>query len=707
MAVFCLLRDPAWWKPFSNANTMWCNKWILLWLLLGFSLCVGAQNLPDIENLLESNDIERTAEGYEEMLNTLLSLAVSPVNLNTAGFDSLKMLYLLSDGQIDQILKFRQKYGNFLHLNELLLVPGIGRRDLENISPFVTVGQPALRDRFAAVRARTKHELLTKVRGSFPLQEGYTRYHPRDFDKKKDYERKLANHFQGPPLGTLIKYKFSVVGHLQAGITLENDPGEAYFTRNQQVGFDFLSAHIAVTTKNFIRQVLIGDYRLQWGQGLVAWGGFASGKSDVTVGNEKAGKGFVAYTSTDENNYLRGIAVSFKVAQPLTADLFFSKKKTDGNLLSNDTLAEEDLVSVSLYESGYHRNDNECRKKHTLKELTTGIALRWNTSGFRLGMNALYYDFTPSLIPGDRVYQQYNDKGKRRFLMSIDYKTSLYGFYLFGETARSETNAWATLNGIRWGNSFLSACLLYRRYHKKYVSRYASGFGEYSNTSNEEGVYLGFDLSLIKNLKLNFYYDWFRFFSPRYQASTPGSGWEMLGEATYRQKHFEHSLRIKHEVRPEDAKDKTATQRMREEYRYQFNYFPSRQWEFRTRFSVSGYRKETLKEKGYLVYQDVIFANKTADLKMQYRLAWFDTDSYQSRIYTYENNVLYGYSFPSFIGQGWRTYLNLTWKPLRKLTCYLKSGFIYYPHREEISSGLTKVKGNKLYDITIQLRLSI
>ena len=76
--------------------------------------------------------------------------------------------------------------------------------------------------------------------------------------------------------------------------------------------------------------------------------------------------------------------------------LFFSRKKTDGNIVQADTLAEEDLLSVSLHESGYHRNNNECRKKHTLEELTTGGAVHWNAPAFKLGLNALYYDFKPA-----------------------------------------------------------------------------------------------------------------------------------------------------------------------------------------------------------------------------------------------------------------------------------------------------------------------
>ncbi|MDE5610940.1 MAG: helix-hairpin-helix domain-containing protein, partial [Odoribacter sp.] len=122
-------------------NTMKYHALFLLFLLAGLYGGSVAQNLPDIEKLLESNSIESGEENYEELVNTLLQLSVSPLNINTANFDSLKMLVLLSDSQIDQLLAFRKKYGNFLHVNELLWVPGIGKKDVENLSPFMTLGE--------------------------------------------------------------------------------------------------------------------------------------------------------------------------------------------------------------------------------------------------------------------------------------------------------------------------------------------------------------------------------------------------------------------------------------------------------------------------------------------------------------------------------------------------------------------------------------
>ncbi len=683
------------------------NLFLLLMFVAGFHWISMAQDFPDIEKLLESNNIGSTEDNYEELVNTLLQLSSSPLNVNTADFDSLKMLFLLSDSQIDQMLTFRKKYGNFIHVNELLWVPGISKKDVENIACFITLGEQVRRERLQIIHKRMKQEVLAKVRTSLPRQEGYKVYFPADFEKKKDYERKLENRFRGPAAGTLIKYKLNYGNHLQGGFTLKNDPGEAYFTRYQKTGFDFLSAHIAFSSEHFLRRFIIGDYRIQWGQGLVAWGGFASGKSDMTVGNEKSAKGIVPYTSTDENNYLRGGALSIGLLRNLTAECFFSQKKTDGNVMRADTLSEEDFLSVSLYESGYHRNYLECQKKHTLKERTSGLSVHWNTAVFKVGLNVLYYDFSPALIPGERVYQQYNDNGSNRWLVSVDYKTSWQGIYLFGETARSEDGGWATVDGLRTSLSWMSMCVLYRRYDKRYVSHYASGFGEYSNTSNEEGVYCGVDLNPLRNLKFNLYCDWFHFFSPRYGASLPGTGWEFLAQAGYRHKQFEHTLRYKCEVHPEDIKGGSSVQREKGECRYQLNYILNRQIELRTRFSMAHYHKDVVKEWGYMVYQDLIYSSRKSNLKVQYRMAWFKTDSYQSRIYAFENNVLYGYSFPAFMGKGFRTYLNLNWKPVKKLTCYLKTGFIIYPGLDEMSSGVTKVEGNKLCDITVQLRLTI
>ena len=103
-------------------------------LLFIIPCSVYSQSVPDIEKLLETNDIE-SSEDYYEDINSLIHLSVQPINLNSAGFDSLKMLFFLSDAQIDNLLDFRKKHGAFTHPNELLLITGISQQDLSNIKP--------------------------------------------------------------------------------------------------------------------------------------------------------------------------------------------------------------------------------------------------------------------------------------------------------------------------------------------------------------------------------------------------------------------------------------------------------------------------------------------------------------------------------------------------------------------------------------------
>ena len=679
---------------------------VILLFIIPYS--VYSQSIPDIEKLLETNDIESSEDYYEDMINSLIRLSAQPINLNSAGFDSLKMLFFLSDAQIDNLLDFRKKHGPFTHPNELLLVTGISQQDLSNIKPFIRIGTytPEKQSRY-----HLSQEILARLKMTRPKQAGYKKYSRKAFLYEKDYLAKKQSRFQGPPVGTLLKYKISNQQRWQGGLTLENDPGENYFSKSQKTGFDFLSAHACYTPGKIIHRIIVGDYKLQWGQGLLAWSGYSSGKSTSTLSNEKSGNGIAPYTSTDENRYLRGMAVSLHPTRTITTEIFVSYKKTDGNLADLDTLSPKTVQTATLYETGYHRNLSECEKKHNLKEFTTGLSTHLNHRYFRIGVQLLHYNFSPALTIGKAAYQQYNETGHQRTLVSVDYKTGGYHFYLFGETARSDNGTWATVNGLRYsGIPRFALCALYRHYDKGYHSHYNSGFAEYSNTTNEEGLYLGLESTPFRSLKINAYYDRFRFFSPRYQATIPGNGQEIVGDVTFNRSRWDCSFRFKHEEKPED--DKTgenlqSVSRIKQEYRLQFTYSICEQLKSRTRTSYTRYMKKEKHEGGYLLYQDLMYSSLQTNLKAQFRFAYFDTDSYNTRIYAYENNVLYGYSFPALYDRGFRSYLNLNWKPFTLITLYLKAGLTYYPDKSTISSSLTQVNDNKLFDLSFQIRIKL
>ncbi len=62
-----------------------------------------------------------------------------------------------------------------------------------------------------------------------------------------------------------------------------------------------------------------------------------------------------------------------------------------------------------------------------------------------------------------------------------------------------------------------------------------------------------------------------------------------------------------------------------------------------------------------MIFQDIQYSPRSFPLNLSARIAWFNTESYSSRIYAYENDLLYTFSVPAF-GKGLRNYLNLKYK---------------------------------------------
>jgi hypothetical protein len=109
-------------------------------------------------------------------------------------------------------------------------------------------------------------------------------------------------------------------------------------------------------------------------------------------------------------------------------------------------------------------------------------------------------------------------------------------------------------------------------------------------------------------------------------------------------------------------------------------------------------------EKGILVYQDLGWTPQKSSLTTTFRFAWFDTGGYSSRIYAYENDLLYNFSTLAFSGKGIRTYLNLKYSILEHLDGWLKLAYTAYYDRDIISSGHTRIQGNDKTECKLQFR---
>ena len=84
------------------------------------------------------------------------------------------------------------------------------------------------------------------------------------------------------------------------------------------------------------------------------------------------------------------------------------------------------------------------------------------------------------------------------------------------------------------------------------------------------------------------------------------------------------------------------------------------------------------------------------------RLQYFETEGYNSRIYAYENDVLYSFSIPVFYNKGYRYYVNLNYDFNKKFTIWVKWSQTVYRDKTLIGSGLDEISGSIKSEIRLQ-----
>jgi hypothetical protein len=67
------------------------------------------------------------------------------------------------------------------------------------------------------------------------------------------------------------------------------------------------------------------------------------------------------------------------------------------------------------------------------------------------------------------------------------------------------------------------------------------------------------------------------------------------------------------------------------------------------------------KSRGLLLCHDVTYSFVRMPITLWFRYCVYDTDEWASRIYTYENDMLYSFSIPALSGKGSRSYLMIKW----------------------------------------------
>lgn len=672
-------------------------------------------NSEDVELVIKDR-LEYLLEVFEDeeidvsvIIDELRFLYTHPINLNTAKREDLNNLYLLDDFQITELLKYIAENGKLLSIYELQAIPNFDQKTIDLIRPFVEV------------KDRTENPPIT-FKNLF--QEGrnevYLRY-IRTIEEKEGYseiedsllEENPNKRYLGSPDQLYTRYSYRYRNNLRWGFTAEKDPGEQFFNGDNPNGFDYLSAHLYLANIGNIKAIALGDYHVQFGQGLTLWTGFNFGKSAYVMNTQRNRQGIRPYTSLDENRFLRGAAANLQFGK-IEFTAFGSYKGVDANVVSTagDSLeTDEQLIVSSLQTSGQHRLPREISGKDAIQEMIVGGNVQFNTDKFHIGATGAYHNLDGTLERNLSFYNQFDFNRSELLNLGVDYNWFLGNVNIFGETSTSDNGGWATVNGatVQLDPRFAMS-VYYRNFSKDYQTLYNSAFAESSRSVNEEGLYAGFELKLTPSLTLTGYFDRFQFDWLRFRADGISDGFDYLGQLTYRpSSKLEIYGRFRYRTRPrnesnDDGSIREVLNAEQSNTRVHFKYVVSNTITIRSRVEYVTYNFDSELDKGVLIYQDFIYKPQNLPLSFNLRYALFETDSWDSRVYAFENDMLYVVQIPAHNGRGSRFYFNMRWKINNNIDFWMKYAIWNYSDRDAIGTGLEQINGNIRQDIKGQLR---
>ncbi|MBI3138963.1 MAG: helix-hairpin-helix domain-containing protein [Sphingobacteriales bacterium] len=668
----------------------------LLFLLTGYH--VNGQAVPEqpeqqLENLA---DMEQGETEDDALIRELEQFRKHPLNLNTADADELRQISLITDLQVTSLLAYRDLLGKLIHVLELQAVPGWDLATIRKVLPYINTGPVmSLAAETGKRFSEGEHQLLFRISQVLEKSKGY-RQSPAD------------NGYKGSPQHLLFRYSYRFKNGLQYGLLGDKDAGENFGRGAQRLGFDFYSVHLFARRIGTIQSLAFGDFTVNMGQGLIQWQSLAFKKSTEVMAVKRQSAVLRPYHSAGEYNFHRGAGITIKTGKYMST-LFISYRKLSANIIA-DSLSGETHVS-SLLASGYHRNQTELDDRNTISQLAAGGCVQFRSGRWQAGINGVFYRFPQPLQKREETYNRYAIQGRHWVNASIDYSYTYRNLHLFGEAALDQQRNTAFIHGLLISvDAKVDISLVQRTISARYQSVSGNAFTENVFPTNETGIYMGISIRPAAGWKLDAYADLYRFPWLRFGADAPGTGndWVLQLSYTPNRETLLYS-RFRQESKETNQQDNTTVTNYivplsRMSWRTQLNCKLSPVLGFRSRVELLWYNKKgEHPENGFLGFLDFLYHPLLKPWSGGMRLQYVETEGFHSRIYAFENDVLYSYSIPVFSDKGFRYYINLHCNLGRQLSAWLRWAQTIYFGKKYVGSGLDEVPGNKKSELKLQL----
>ncbi|MEN8193525.1 MAG: helix-hairpin-helix domain-containing protein [Bacteroidota bacterium] len=614
-----------------------------------------------LNHILDEATIEKEDSQLYDLIEQLLE---NPININEATKSELLKIPFMDIESANIIFDYRKKNGKLFSTSEIKMIEGLSSNISKTLQYFITV--------------RNIDELESPpFFGLYSLK--FRSRITQDIQERKGFTDSI---YSGSSIKAYNRIKLQVNPNISMGGLMEKDAGESSY-------LDFYSAHVSINQIIPSTNIILGDFTVEFGQGLSMWSPYSFSKSsDATNSVIKRKRNISPYTSSGEANFLRGGAFYSSIMNfSLTA--FYSNMNLDA------TLSDDEKSFSSIKIDGFHRTDNDLNKIDKINDKTIGAIFSYSILD-KANIGFLYYEksfshfFNPLRFPTIN-----NDHFK---FASITYDAAFNKIFFVGELSYFQ-NSFASINTVQLAlaKNFIVTAII-RNYPKDYFSFYANGFGEKSTTNNEFGIYTGFKWKSEFG-EINFYFDQFKYPHPSNQMPLPSNGDELsLSYFNKITKDFSFYLRYFNENKEtleivDDNSEiiKQNIQKIRGEFTLQVN----RSLRLKSRLELLYLSQEqtSMNETGFLLFQD-IQVKLPINLTLYGRIIFFQTDSYSSRIYQFENDLTGVMNNPALFGTGIKWYFLIRYKLMNYIHLSLKYSELFKPNERYLGSGYNLIPSN-------------
>ena len=656
---------------------------------------IGQSRLEDVlEHLLDERD-DLDAE-------LLYDLAERRVDLHAAPMDELAVIPLLSRIVIDSIVVIRQTDERPESVEGWILRLDLDGMEAEVLRTFATVA-PVRHLPAKARRFRPDVRMTSRFSRRLDIGRGY----------RLDDNGRAA--YAGTP-ERLYQRIYLRSGSIQANLTMDKAPGEPidWQPERRWFGLTHSTGYLSYAPADgVIERLIAGDYRADFGYGLVTGSNLFSSKGrETTRAVRHGGRGIQPSSSSMRQSYFRGGSASLRISS-LRLYAFASRATIDATI---DTVMIDgaERIIAGRSSSGYYRTETERGRMRSLPETSVGAAAEWSHRALSVGAAMLRTSWAATMTRADRPDLIPLHDRSAFTARSVFVHVRLPMLSAGGEIAVSGASRPALLAAASLQpDDKIEVLAAYRHYPADFDNHHATAFGHQSAPRNETGVYLGMKAALSQQLTIRAYFDQYRFPWLQFGLRTPSTGADRLVEVEVSPRSW-WTLQVLGRSRSEeyrtvvmDTGNLSGTGiAKRQSIRLHQDFRVDHAWRVRIRVEASRYTNESgQSDSGIMLYNDIAWRPHSS-LSVMGRVTYFDVSHFDARIFSHEASPG-TFALQQLNGIGDRWYGMVSWQITSSSRLQLKYGRHRLEDVKTMGSGNDEVEGSRLREIAAQLNIRL